>query len=311
MRLRLTVVVPTYRRPQTLASNLTAVLAQVEEVAADPALALEADVLVVDNDASGSARSTVEGFGSERVRYVVEPEPGITAARNRGLDECTGSDLLAFVDDDETPEPEWLAHLVRTWAVTEPAAVMGRVVSAYESDPDPWVLAGRFFVRVRRETGTEIDVAACGNLLLDLRQVRELGVRFDPRFGLTGGEDTMFSRQLRARGGRIVWCDESVAVDVVPDDRANRRWVLDRARRSGNSSSLIDIALAAPGAPRLAARVRAGGGGALRLAAGHARHLLGSATGSAVHQARGLRTASRGRGMLDAVGGRVIEEYAR
>lgn len=313
MRLRLTVVVPTYMRPVTLDKNLRSVLAQVETIGdqIDLDLDLEADALVIDNDAGGSARETVCALGSTRLRYVVEPEPGIVAARNRGLDECGERDLLVFVDDDETPEPEWLAHLVRTWSVSRPAAVMGRVVSHYESPPDPWIVAGGFFRRARHPTGTEVTVVACGNLLLDLAQVRDLGVRFDPRFGLTGGEDTMFSRQLARRGGRMVWCDESVAVDVVPDARANRRWVLDRARRTGNTSALIDLTLVDAGPRRAAVRGRTVARAVAREVAGWGRFALGLGMRSDRHQARGLRTAHRGRGMLDAALGHVIEEYAR
>lgn len=315
MRLRLTVVVPTYLRPVTLDKNLRSVLAQVEcigdHVDADLDADLDADVLVVDNDAAGSARRAVRELGSSLLRYVVEPEPGIVAARNRGLDECADRDLLVFVDDDETPQPEWLAHLVRTWSLSRPAAVMGRVVSEYESPPDPWILAGGFFRRARHATGTEVPVVACGNLLLDLAQVRGLGLRFDPRFGLTGGEDTMFSRQLAARGGRMVWCDESVAVDVVPDARANRGWVLDRARRAGNTTALIDLTFAEPGARRAVVRGRTVVRGLAREVVGRGRFAVGVGVRSARHQARGLRTAHRGRGMLDATLGHVIEEYAR
>ena len=67
--------------------------------------------------------------------------------------------------------------------------------------------------------------AHSNNLLLDLRWSRRLGLRFDPRFGLTGGEDTMFTHDLVGRGGTIVWCDEAVVRESVPADRATRSWV--------------------------------------------------------------------------------------
>ncbi|WP_425454326.1 glycosyltransferase family 2 protein [Luteococcus japonicus] len=52
------------------------------------------------------------------VRYVNETAPGLAAVRNRALDEAGNANLLAFIDDDETPAAGWLQHLVRTWRAT-------------------------------------------------------------------------------------------------------------------------------------------------------------------------------------------------
>ena len=199
---------------------------------------------MIDNDPAGRAGPVARSIGSEHVRYVVEPEPGISAGRNRALDETADRDLLVFIDDDEQPLDGWLTALLDTWSDTRAAAVMGRVVSKFEGELDPWVAAGEFFRRRRMKTGTEITVAAAGNLLLDLNQVRALGVRFDNNLGLSGGEDTLFSRLLVRRGGRMVWCDESVADDYVPADRVTRQWVRNRAWSHGNTASVIDLYLA-------------------------------------------------------------------
>jgi GT2 family glycosyltransferase len=304
-----TVVVPSFRRPEQLARALPAVIDQVRELGADDGF--EASVLVVDNDSSGSATAVVRHLGSPLVRYVIEPAPGISAARNRGLDETSTADALVFIDDDESPRPAWLRSLVDTWRETGATAVMGRVISEYVSEPDAWVAAGQFFRRPSRVTGTRIPVAAAGNLLLDVAQVRELGLRFDDRFGLSGGEDTLFSRQLVARGGTIVWCEESVATDYVPAARATREWVLGRARRSGNTATLVDLCMAGSASARLGVRAGAIVGGLARAGAGGARYLAGLAAGSAWHQARGLRTANRGIGMMSAAVGTSVQEYAR
>ena len=56
------------------------------------------------------------------MRYVHEPAPGISAGRNRALDEAGDADLLSFIDDDEVPRPGWLSALIDTWLPTRPAA---------------------------------------------------------------------------------------------------------------------------------------------------------------------------------------------
>jgi hypothetical protein len=249
--------------------------------------------------------------GAPEVRHVVEPTPGIAAVRNRAMDEAATARLLAFIDDDERPLASWLAALVDTWERTAAAAVSGRILAEYAGELDPWILAGDFFVRRSMPTGTEIDVAAAGNLLLDLDQVRRAGVRFETTLGLSGGEDTLFSRTLAGAGGRMVWCDESAAVDFVPRERMTRAWVLTRAWSHGNAAVLTDLRLAPRASVRMVVRARWAAGGLLRVAAGAARWCWGVLAGSLRHRARGLRAACRGAGMVGGACGLAFVEYAR
>ncbi len=304
---RVTIAVPTYRRHADLQELLPQLLGQAREVSGR----FSAEVLVVDNDPAGSAAGTVRGLAAPGLRYVAEPTPGIAAARNRAIDEAAGSRLLVFIDDDERPVENWLGALLDTWRTTGAAAVSGRILARYSGALDPWIEAGDFFVRRRMPTGTAIDVAAAGNLLLDLEQVRRAGVRFSSALGLAGGEDTLFSRTLARAGGRLVWCDESVAVDVVPPQRMTRAWVLTRAWSHGNAAVLTDLRLAPSAWARAGVRARAVAGGLVRIAGGAARWATGAVTGAARHQARGLRAVCRGAGMAGAAVGLVYEEYAR
>lgn len=309
--LRVTVAVLTFRRPGELQAALPLVLEQVLQLNESVDGVVQADLLVIDNDPAGSARSVSTGYPESQVRYVVEPVPGISAGRNRALDESLQRDLLVYLDDDEQPLAGWLATLIQTWRRTNATAVMGRVVSEFERELDPWVEAGSFFTRRRLPTGTEVEIAAAGNLLLDLNQVRRLNLRFHNDFGLSGGEDTLFSRELARAGGCIVWCDESIAIDRVPAERATRRWVLARSWSHGNTLTVLDLHEADGRIERL--RVRVGGSwrGAIRILGGVARYLLGLLTGRLRHQARGLRTAYRGAGMLAGAFGVIYQEYAR
>jgi len=323
------VAVLTYQRPDDLLDGLPLMLEQADAITTLRGVPVTVDVLVVDNDAAGTGRRVVEAIARDRVataasthpdtahpgtaalRYVIEPVPGIVAGRNRAIDEGAGANLLVFIDDDERPRDNWLVSLIDTWLDTRAAAVMGRVISEFDGELEPWVAAGEFFKRRSMPTGTEIQVAAAGNLLLDLDQVRALGVRFDDRIGMGSGEDSLFSRQLVQRGGRMVWCEESAATDRVPRARMSRRWVLDRARSHGNHETIVELYLTSGRMPRLGVRVRAIGRGLLRVAGGYVRYGLGVATGSLRHQARGLRTAYRGAGIATGGIGHAMQEYAR
>ena len=307
-RTRVTIGVLTFRRPDDLRSLLPALLEQAAACAgADRAV----EVLVVDNDSSGSGAAVVEAVGGGVVRYVVEPTPGIAAARNRVLDEAAGSTCVVFIDDDERPHHGWLTQLLTTWEASGAAVVAGAVVSSFAGPLDPWVEAGGFFSRRRLPTGTRISVAATNNLLVDMAVLRRTGVRFDPEFGLSGGSDTLFTRALAGHGAPMVWCDEAVVTDAVPASRMTPRWVLRRAFRSGNSAARVELVLARSAGGRLAARGAALARGVPRLAMGGARWAVGAVTGSRAHRARGLRTAARGAGLLAGVVGVVYQEYRR
>lgn len=308
---RITVAVPTFRRSADLRAGLPLLLEHAREVTADPSGRYAVDVLVVDNDPERSGWDVVAEFAAPDLRYVAEPTPGIVAVRNRALDEAAGSRLLAFLDDDERPLPGWLARLVETWEATGAAVVSGRILAQFADELDPWLRAGDFWGRRSLPTGTPIYEAAAGNLMLDLDQVRAFGVRFDSPLGMGAGEDTVFSHAMVRAGARMVWCDESAAVDFVPPRRATRRWILTRVWSHGNATVVVDLWLAEGRLDRLRVRARGLTRGALLVAAGSARWGLGAAIRNLRHQARGTRSLLRGVGMIGGACGLVFEEYSR
>src|SRR5262249_11275079 len=98
-------------------------------------------VVVVDNDRTGSARSVVEAFAATSilpVTYCLETEQNISLARNRAVT-AVSSELLAFIDDDETPSEEWLLKLFQSQTKYQVDAVLGPVVPQFDTQPPAWV----------------------------------------------------------------------------------------------------------------------------------------------------------------------------
>jgi hypothetical protein len=295
----------TYRRPELVRTLLPLVVEQAGS------LPCRARVLVVDNDPEGSAKASVEAVAPDDVEYHCEPRPGIAAARNRALDEAGAADLLVFLDDDEEPAPGWLQTLVEAWTTWHCAAVSGPVVSSFEGPVDRWVAACSTFRRPRRDSGMVLEGAATNNLLLDLHQLRDLGVRFDDRFGLTGGSDTMLTRTLVRRGGEIRWCDEALMTETVPAERATRTWALRRTMRTGNVWSRVQIALAGSATGRWHTRLSLTLRGCYRLVVGTFATVKGRATRNVTTRSDGELEVAKGIGVLRGAWGHSVTEYRR
>ncbi|WP_233557960.1 polysaccharide deacetylase family protein [Tessaracoccus antarcticus] len=307
-RLRLAVAIPTYRRLESLEKLLGVLAERVSELSDR----FEVSVIVVDNDSDASARDIVtQGSWGVPVHYAHEPTPGIAAARSRLLAEASEHGLLVFIDDDEWPTPGWLTELVHMWEKTGATAVMGRVETILPKDVDPWVRAVGIFERAKRLPGERLPAAATGNLLLDLNQVRHFNVDFDPTLGTSGGEDTLFTRTLVARGGTIVACPASVALDEPGLERATRSFTLRRARFHGVTQADIDLRLATSPGRRLFSRLRSTAKGSVWIALGSLRGLKSLVSQSLADSAWSARRIQRGLGLLHGAWGSPPGEYAR
>lgn len=310
--LALTLAVVTYHRTADLGQLLPMLIAQAALATDDDGPVARCDILVVDNDPEASAREIVAAHDNALVRYVIEPKPGIAAARNRALAESARSDLLVFIDDDERPSESWLVDLIGTWATYRVAAVTGPVRSELDRPLDPWLAAGGIFARRHRAdtvTGSALAEAATNNLLLDLRRIRAHGLRFADDLGLSSGKDSLFTRSIVAAGEQIIWCAEAVVIEKVRPDRLSRRWMLMRAFSYGSADCQVDQALASGRGGRLAARLHCFGAGVARVGYGAARAALGVVTRSLRHQALGALAMMRGAGLVAGSFGYAHQRY--
>lgn len=227
---RVDVCVCTYRRPY-LEETLRSL------AALDLPAGLVARVVVADNDAQPSARALVETMSAAlpfEVGYVHCPASNISLARNACLDASRG-DFLAFIDDDSTASPRWLAALVEIAHSTGADAVLGPVRAVYADTAPGWMRRGDFHSTEPVHVEGEIRTGYSGNVLLDRSSAHVKGRRFDLSLGRSGGEDTQYFSQLHASGGRIAYAAEAVAFEPVTRDRARFSWLAKRRFRSGQT----------------------------------------------------------------------------
>ncbi len=244
------VCVCTFRRPELLRRTLDGL------AALDHAGQFTIAIVVVDNDRAESAREVVSVFQTSsplEILYAVEPEQNIALARNRAVQNAAG-DFIAFIDDDEFPEPQWLAKMLKACEEFRADGVLGPVRPHFDQPPPRWLIQGRFCERPEHETGRVLDwrETRTGNALVSRGILEGLAGPFDPALG-SGGEDQDFFRRLMAKGHRFIWCNEGVVYEVVPPERWNRSYFFRRALLRGqnerhmlNARSIIKSLMAVP-----------------------------------------------------------------
>jgi glycosyltransferase involved in cell wall biosynthesis len=302
---RVCVAIPTFRRPESLATLLDAVAAQ-EDL---PDISLH--VLVIDNDHLPSSRAVVEtrraGFPFE-LTYEHASEPGLSSVRNFALSRArAGFDALVMIDDDERPEPLWLRELLRVQGETEADVVIGPVIHVIPEDAPRWLHRTKLYRLPAVADGQAIEFGYSGNCLLMVQSLERFDVTFDKDLNFAGGEDMLFFRQLVARGAKMRFAARALAFEPVERDRLTVAYLLRLHFRRGNTLSLCDRRLNGSARSRI-----------IRAVKGTARVLLGALCLLPLSVLRGregaieaLSSVAHGFGSLVGLGGHVYQAYKR
>jgi succinoglycan biosynthesis protein ExoM len=247
---KIVICVCTAKRPRMLSACLHSLIQQ-----AVPA-GRSVEVAVIDNEPEPNNQGVVLGIADAApfpIHYVHHPERGIPQARNAALDKALalGAEWIAFIDDDETARPDWVAALyyvacgqsenagAANVPVTAPAqrrpvdVVMGPVHYVYPEEAGGWRKRSQYGDREKKQEGQELPRAAANNVIFSTRLVREKGLRFAEELRFAGSEDTVFFRQLHEAGARIIWSFKPVVYETVTWERITFRGHIRKAFRRG------------------------------------------------------------------------------
>jgi succinoglycan biosynthesis protein ExoM len=233
--MHITVCICSYKRPEMLGK----LLGELRKLETRDSFTFS--LIVSDNDPEESGRAVVAHFLSDypvRIDYVTESRRSISHARNAALARATG-EAIAFIDDDEWPQPDWLINHLSALQRPGVAGVLGPVRPHFDQPPPAWVIRGRFCVRPEHETGFVMPWPECrtGNVLFKRQILDGVDPVFLPEFG-TGGGDVNFFWRMMQKGHRFIWCNEAVVYETVPPSRWRRRFMLSRALlRGGNQQA--------------------------------------------------------------------------
>ena len=233
----ISICIATYRRPD----RLGLLLADLEAQSLRPA-----EVVIIDNDADGSARAVVERFRTTApfpVHYGIQPDRNIALTRNRSVAVASG-EWLAFIDDDERAPREWLQQLFDAAQRFNADGVLGPVEPIVPQTAPQWIRRGKFYDFARLPSGCVVPLNRMrfGNVILRGVRLRAEKGPFDVAYGLTTGEDADLLIRMVANGANIVWSDETIVWEPIEPSRLSVRWLLQRALSGGQEFARKTVA---------------------------------------------------------------------
>ncbi|WP_353475668.1 glycosyltransferase family A protein (plasmid) [Salipiger sp. H15] len=223
----------TFRRPEVVETLRSIDRLQIPE-------GVQLRVIVIDNDHAPSARARVEAMADGMklpVTYTHAPAGNIALARNAGLD-LSEADWVAFLDDDETVGPDWLAAMIERQRETGADAVFGHSRAAYDETAPAWIVARDYHSNIVEARGGVVETGYTCNSLLRWGDAPWTDQRFDLSRGRSGGEDTEFFFRLRAMGASYAIADKATAHERVSPNRLTFQWLRQRKFRMGQSYSV-------------------------------------------------------------------------
>lgn len=220
---RVSVIIPAHNAEQFIAAALRSVLAQTL-----PAY----EVIVVDDGSRDRTRDVVAEMNAPTIRCITQPQAGVSAARNRGLEEASG-EFVAFLDADDLWRPETLLRHAKLLSDQEDVVFSfanlrrfdhftgATIGTQFEFYPElasaaleplgagAWRIRGDAFVELVRFG----EVPAFTPAMMFRRSLLG-GIRFDETLRIC--EDTHFVLRAATRGAVVVI--EDVLVDVRRHD---------------------------------------------------------------------------------------------
>ncbi|MCX7889428.1 MAG: glycosyltransferase [Rhodobacteraceae bacterium] len=210
----ISVVIPHFNQPSQLAGCLASLVPQA-------AGGHEVEIIVVDNGSREMPVEVVARF--PRVRLLHEALSGPGPARNAGIAAAAG-DILAFIDADMVAAPGWLAAIAGRFR--DPAAgILGGDVQILLRNPAaPTALEcyeAEYSFRMEHYIARQ-GFTGTGNLAVRRAVLDDVG----PFAGIGVAEDRDWGRRATAKGHRILWAPEMLALHPARESFAElaRKW---------------------------------------------------------------------------------------
>lgn len=202
----ISVVIPLYNKAEQVEASLRSVLAQTYK---------DFEIVVVDDGSTDGSVEKVESLGIENLRLICQKNAGVSAARNRGIEEARG-EFVAFLDADDLWKPDYLAM---QFEMTQKYPECDVFATNYEfMDSDGAISTTKFNKMGIEQRGVfenYFEVASCSHPPLwtsavMARRSALLAIGGFP-LGIRSGEDLLTWARLACRY-RIAYCRKPLAI---------------------------------------------------------------------------------------------------
>lgn len=223
------------------------------------------EIIVVDNHPDRLAEGLVSRLAAEGapIRYFADARRNVSIVRNVGIKAATGR-YVAFIDDDEAPDPGWLYELHACLERTGADAAFGPKHPVFEAghppawDPQGW----RYTLDYREPADTPIHLfgrlrkkgkgLGSGNAAFRVSTCFDTPEPFAVAFGDANGEDTHLLFRLTLAGKRFVWCPTAMVREFIETDRTKPSYMITRMKRGSQHYAASRIATSpSPGVTRV------------------------------------------------------------
>jgi GT2 family glycosyltransferase len=221
------VLIPTYRRPDDVRRCLSGVAEQTR--------APDDVIVVVRRDDTDTQHVLAHPAGDRLpLRVILVDEPGTVVARNAGIGACR-TDVLAMIDDDAVPHPDWLHRILGHFQRDPSLGGVGGKDRMHDGtgfdDARARVVGkiqwfGREIGNHHRGFGDPREVDGLKGANMSFRSQVFAEVRFDKRLrgsGATPNEDLRFSLAVKQAGWKLLY-DPQILVDHYQRPREEPRF---------------------------------------------------------------------------------------
>jgi len=219
----ISIIVSTYNRSHNLPDCIQHLAAQ------ENAEHFQWETLIVDNNSTDNTKLVAEKLQQDyaiNIRYLFEPNQGLSFARNCGTRESS-AEFVIFIDDDIRVKPNWLASIYNRFISEKCDAVGGRIYVESPEDLPKWITPDMYGFLGHRDFGDQSfqmngrDEFPFGGNMCVRRDMTDAIGGFDTRMGRKGegskreelfkGEETKFFHQLTDKKG-VIWYEPNAIV---------------------------------------------------------------------------------------------------
>jgi glycosyltransferase involved in cell wall biosynthesis len=229
---KLSIIVCTYQRYASLQRTIESLMPQ---ILASP----DVELLIIDNSADQAA---AKSFGARyhaisHIRYILEPKPGLSNARNVGCQAAKG-EYVAYLDDDVIVGAGWARAILSAFAEAGPQAgvVGGRVRLAWPAPRPKWMhdnmlgylglceLGDKLRALRKGENLVGCNIAYRRQCLIDVGGFSIALGRNGDAGNLLSNEELEVARLITNVGSKQFYAPEAVVEHVIDESRLTKTW---------------------------------------------------------------------------------------